>query len=96
MVADTETQIREIRELAEETNRLVRKLHSRARWATAGSAIKWLIYAGIAFGTFVFLQPYLEAVLSGYQKIQGLVGGGTAPSGDPSFADQLRNFFTPN
>lgn len=98
MADDTHAQlieeVRQLREITDETNRMVRKLDRRARWAAAGVAIKWLIYAGIILGTFVWLQPYLEAVANTYAQAQNFLGSGEVEPGEEgSFADQLRDLF---
>jgi hypothetical protein len=61
----------EIREELEAHGKILRRLDRRMRYATYGSILKWLVYIGIALGTFVWLQPYLEAIMGLAQKVQG-------------------------
>lgn len=64
----------EIREELEAHGQILRRLDRRMRYATYGSILKWLIYVGIALGTFVWLQPYLEALVGLAQKVEGTAG----------------------
>jgi len=56
--------------LAEENNRMLRGMRRNARFASIVRAIYWLIILGIAFGTYYFVQPYLQAAMKGYTEMQ--------------------------
>lgn len=67
----------EIREELEVHGKILRRLDRRMRYSTYGSILKWVVYIGLALGTFVWLQPYLEAIVGVAQKIEGTAGAVT-------------------
>lgn len=66
-----------IQEEIEAQGKLIRRIDRRMRYATYGSVLKWLVYAGLALGAFVWLKPYLEAIATTAQKIQDGAGAVT-------------------
>ena len=58
--------------LATENNKMLRKMRSAQKWATFWSAVRWLIIIGLTFGSFYFLEPYMNKVLDAYDSISGL------------------------
>jgi hypothetical protein len=64
----------EIREELEAHGKILRRLDRRMRYATYGSILKWLVYIGLALGTFVWLKPYLEAIVGVAHKLEGTAG----------------------
>ncbi|HEX9830374.1 MAG TPA: hypothetical protein VGA94_01695 [Thermodesulfobacteriota bacterium] len=60
-------------ELAEENNRLIKKLVRAARWARLFRFIYLLIIVGASVGILYVLQPYLEQILETYGGIRDSV-----------------------
>lgn len=62
--------------LAEENNRLLRKMRSSLRWTRIFRLIYWVIILGITVGAFYYIQPYIDqlmGVYSGLGDIQNLI-----------------------
>jgi hypothetical protein len=59
-------------ELTEENNRLIKTLITDLRWRQLYSLVKWVIIIAIVFGTYAYLQPYLNKTLEMYKQIQGV------------------------
>lgn len=66
---ERELLIRSIK-LSEENNKMLRGIRRNARLASFLRAFYWLLVIGAAFGTYYFVQPYLDAVLKGYNEMQ--------------------------
>jgi hypothetical protein len=49
--------------LAEENNSILRGIRRSNRWGVAFKIFYWLVILGVTFGTFYFLQPYIESSL---------------------------------
>ncbi|MDD5050865.1 MAG: hypothetical protein PHV93_03980 [Candidatus Pacebacteria bacterium] len=54
--------------LSQENNSLLQKMNRRAKWGTATRVVYWVIILGITFGSFYYLQPYINQVISLYSK----------------------------
>ncbi len=78
-----------IQEELDAQGKMIRRIDRRMRYATYGSVLKWLVYAGLALGAFVWLKPYLEAITATAQKIQE--GAGVVTNFKQSFADSWRD-----
>lgn len=90
MSQTVEEQLDLIREELEAQGKAVRRIDRRMRYATYGSILKWVVYAGVAFSVFTWLQPYLEAIIGVAQKIEGTAG---AVSGfRQSWSEAFRGF----
>jgi hypothetical protein len=61
-------------EMAEDNNRLLKKIWRVHRWGRAFKLIYWVIIIGIAVGAFYFLDPYIKAIKSQYDTIRGDIG----------------------
>ncbi len=70
-----EQDIEKLLELAEENNKLLRRLVNDLRWRRLFSLIKWALIIGVALGTFYYLEPYLKVIVELYQKIYGVSTG---------------------
>ena len=55
--------------LAEENNKLLRKLHRSLMVGRTFRILYWLVIIGAAFGALYFLQPYLESVQGLYNNV---------------------------
>ncbi|MDD4989190.1 MAG: hypothetical protein PHV42_02070 [Candidatus Pacebacteria bacterium] len=54
--------------LTQENNQLLRKMNRRAQWGTVTHIIYWIVIIGVTFGSYYYLQPYLNQVISLYSK----------------------------
>lgn len=63
-------------ELAEENNRILRKMRRANRWATIAKISYLVIILALAFGAYYFIQPYFETVLKMTGKLDA--GGGAS------------------
>lgn len=55
--------------LAEENNKMLRKVRSVQKWAVFWQSLKLAIIIGVAFGVFYYVEPYLDKVLDLYNSI---------------------------
>ena len=56
--------------MVKDTNKRVRKLERRAKWATVTSIIKWIVYIAIAVGSYYYIQPYINNLQEMYSQVQ--------------------------
>lgn len=75
-------------ELAEENNKLLHKIRGVQRRGTIWQALKWILILGIAFGSFYFLEPYLNKVMELYNTVTGM----EQKINDSPIQDLLKNF----
>ncbi len=62
--------IRQIKELTLENNRMLHSMQRRARFGLVWKIIYWGILIGGAIGAFYFIQPYYERVQNTYTSIK--------------------------
>lgn len=58
--------LEETLELTQENNKMLHKVRSVQQWATFWSLLKVFLIVGIALGSFYFLQPYIDQLMSIY------------------------------
>ncbi|MBU0999377.1 hypothetical protein KKG24_03710 [Patescibacteria group bacterium] len=75
-------------QLAQENNRMLRKIRSVQKWRTFWSGLKIFIIIGIALGSFYFLEPYINKMLDFYGSISGTVQN--VNDNNSSFQDLLK------
>ncbi len=82
-----EERMDEILRLTRENHDMLRSIRSHQRWAAAMRIVYWLVIIGLAFGSWLVVEPYLQSLLNTYASIeQGLnsvnaIQGSIAPSG---------------
>lgn len=94
MDPETTHLLRKTLELAEENNRILKNLQSTARWSRFFFFVKWLIIIGLTFGTYYFIQPYLDQIMETYSGFRIQVenvqnAGGTATSSWRTLLERL-------
>jgi hypothetical protein len=57
--------------LEQENNGLLHKIRSIQKWGTWWSGFKILLIIGIAFGSFYFLEPFVNKFISIWNNISG-------------------------
>lgn len=55
--------------LAQENNKMLRKVRSVQKWSIFWSWLKLILIIGITLGAFYFLQPYLNKIVDLYNSI---------------------------
>jgi hypothetical protein len=61
----------ELQEMLEENQRMVKVLYTKAKWATALSAVKWILIIGVTIGSFYYIQPLIEKFMVVFDSISG-------------------------
>ncbi len=56
--------------IAEENNKMLRGLRTRARLSFFLRIIYWLIIIGSVFGAYYFVKPFIDPIISGYNGLQ--------------------------
>lgn len=57
-------------ELSEENNKMLRSMRRSARFSSFLRLVYWVLIIGSAIWTYYFIQPYLEAIIKGYEGMQ--------------------------
>ncbi len=57
--------------LAEENNKLLHKIRGVQKRETLWQVLKLLVIIAIAFGSFYYLEPYLDKVMGLYNSVTG-------------------------
>ena len=66
--------------LAQENNKMLRKIRSTQRWAAFWQTLKLLVIIGVILGSLYYIEPYLNKILDLYNSVsatQQKVSGGT-------------------
>ena len=63
-------ELREMKRLVQENNKMLHNLQARARWSTFGTILKWVIYIAIAVVSWYYIQPFIDQTLQSISKIQ--------------------------
>ncbi|HQO71090.1 MAG TPA: hypothetical protein PLH90_02105 [Candidatus Paceibacterota bacterium] len=58
--------LEEILTLQKENNKVILSLKKSIRWTSFTRIFYWILIAGIAFGAFFYIKPYLGSFLSIY------------------------------
>ncbi len=56
-------------QISEENNELLKKLYRSQKWSQFMSIMYWVLIIGITFGTYYYLQPYIETLLGTYTDL---------------------------
>lgn len=67
-----QAQIAHLTAMVEENRNMLKSIQRRARISILISSIKWLFILGVTFGSFFFLQPYIDSLMETYSSISGL------------------------
>lgn len=90
MTPEEKQKLNEIAEQVAENNKMLHKLYRKARWGTIIRIFYWTIIIILTFGSYYFIQPYIDQLLkvySGFGADVGTVKGATSGA-----ADFLKNF----
>ncbi len=59
--------------LSEENNQILRGIRRSNRWGTAIKIFYWVVILAISFGTYIYIQPYVQGVFNAYKNVSGKV-----------------------
>ena len=54
---------------SQENHEMLRKLVRAQRWAQFGTFLRWLVLLASIAGAYYYLQPYLNSLITTYQKV---------------------------
>lgn len=57
--------------ISEETNNLLKKMHSAQKWGRFFRLFYWLVIIGLSLGAYYYLQGPLEQLLGTYKSLLG-------------------------
>lgn len=79
--------------LTEENNKLLHKIRGVQKRETFWNVFKMIIIIGIAFGSFYYIEPYLNKIMDLYNSISGVKQNIEDVSNKASsFKDLLKKF----
>ena len=70
---ETKQLLRRSIELAEENNDMLHKMRRNSRIQGAFKAFYWLVIIAVSFGSYYYLQPYLQKALALYDQAQSSI-----------------------
>jgi hypothetical protein len=65
--------LKKVVSLSEENNRILLKIQNTARWAKLWGFIKFVIIVTPIVLGIIYLQPYMDAFIKGYEEIKGVL-----------------------
>lgn len=71
---DDHQTLRELLELVQENNKILRGLRRTSRWASFFSTIKWLIILGSILASYYYLQPYFDSLKTALDSVLPALG----------------------
>ncbi len=69
MDPETKKLLEEVLELGRDNNKMLKKVRGVQKREAVWGALKMVLIIGIAFGSFYFLQPYVDQLMSMYSSI---------------------------
>ncbi len=61
--------LKQVAELTEENNRLVRKLVTSQRWNRILFFAKWFVVIALTLGAYYYIQPLVDQVIETYRNL---------------------------
>ena len=71
MDAEDKKLLEETYKLSLENNSMLHKVRSVQKWASFWQGVKLLVIIGITLGSFYYIEPYLDKLLSLYNSVSG-------------------------
>ncbi len=62
--------LNKVLKIAEENNKILHGIRRSARFSSFLRIIYWIIILGSAFGTYYFIQPYIDILVKNYNGMQ--------------------------
>ncbi len=69
MTPDEKSMLAKSYDLAQENNKILRGMLSRARWGNFFRLVYWLIILALALGAFYYVKPYFDMMVKTYQSV---------------------------
>lgn len=68
---DMETQelLKRTLTLAEENNKLLKKMEVQAKWSMYYYILKWVLFIAFTAGAYYYVRPYFDELLKIYQQL---------------------------
>lgn len=63
----------EVKNIAEECRDILKRIQRARRLEFAWRVFYWLMILGLAFGSYYFIQPYIDRLMSAYGALQNQV-----------------------
>ena len=76
--------------LAEENNKMLHKIRGIQKRETLWHVLKLLVIIGIAFGSFYYIEPYLNKMMDLYNSISGTQERVQSIQDNPSLKELLK------
>lgn len=93
MTPDEKSLLERTAALAAENNSILRSMRRASRWDMAFRIIYWVIVLGLSYSAYVFVQPYINTLMSSLGQlqsgIQDLQGAGQSAT---QLNDKLKAF----
>jgi hypothetical protein len=70
-IEEIRADLKKIKEIAQHDHQMLGVLYRYHRWTRAYILLKILIVAGIIFGAYYYIEPFLEPALQIYDKVGG-------------------------
>jgi len=61
--------LEDLNELVRENNKLLKKMHRASVWGRIFRLVYWVIIIGVMLGTYYYLQPFVDGLLTAYQTL---------------------------
>lgn len=90
-----EHEIKEIKDLTVENNKMLHSIQRRAKLAIFGRVLYWLVIIGATLGAFYFIQPYIEQLNETYKGIKETQEKASGFADNFSL-DSIKEYFTPD
>jgi len=91
MEGDLTNKINEIRALTEENNKILKSIRRHGRLATFMRLVYWIVIIGIGIGSYYYIQPFVDPLISSYKNIQEAQG---RFGNIPKSLENLNHFFS--
>ena len=86
MDPETTQQLQKLIELTEQNHKILSKMQNHIRWGMFFGVMKWLLFVGLAVGSYVVVQPYIDQVMKVYKSLE------TTQAQNQNFVEYLKNF----
>jgi hypothetical protein len=62
--------LKEIQQMTEENNKILKKMNRKAFWASISSLMYWVVIIGASLGAYYYLEPYVDKFKETYQTVK--------------------------
>ncbi len=73
-IEDLKQQVGQLKEMTQETNRMMRTMRRSQRYRTIFSIVWWLVVVGgSSVAYYYYVQPYVDQIIHSYGSFQGMM-----------------------